>query len=76
MRTLSISQLWAAPEMKWRETGGGCSYLPICTLSKSMGREMRGMGGEQWKVRNEILFGHAKAILAPRKEGNTKPIGL
>lgn len=80
-RTLSTRQFWAAPEMRWWATREVAAIFKFPdTLSESMGREIRGLTESSWKkrvqARNEIVFGHAKAILTPLKEGSAKPIGL
>lgn len=67
--------------MRWRETREVADIFPYAdTASESMGKEMKGRiessGEKRVRVRNEIVFVHAKAILAPPKEGRAKPIGL
>ena len=75
-RTLSACQLLAAPEMRWRATGEVAAIFKFPdALSESMGREMRGLtessGKKRVQVRNEIVLGHAMAILTPPKEGSS-----
>lgn len=81
MSTLSTSQLWAAPEMRWRGTGEVEAIFPFAdTARESMGRKMRGwmegIGKKRMRVKTAIVFGHARAILAPPKVGSPKPIQL
>lgn len=69
----------AALEMRWRETRDVAAIFPYAdTTRESMGKYKwkESSGEKRVRVRKEIVFVHAKAILAPPKEGSAKPIGL